>query len=90
MLALRTGWTPQVIGGDAPDGISDRFRQAAHFALYAETLSPIYDDALRASVASAPSDAPMDLRAAVARERLEGTKELGKLRRLLELEVVDG
>lgn len=44
ILALRTGWTPDVIGGDAPGGVSASFRRAAHAALYAERLTPILDE----------------------------------------------
>lgn len=88
MLALRTGWTPQVIGGDAPDGISDRFRRAAHLALFAERVAPLYNEALQASVRTAPMDAAVEYRTAVARARIEAIEELAKMRRLLEM--VDG
>jgi hypothetical protein len=44
ILALRTGWTPDAIGGDGPGGISASFRRACHAFLYAERLTPILDE----------------------------------------------
>lgn len=54
MLALRTGWTPDTISGDAPDGIADEFRRAAHWALYAEAMTTGYADVVAAANADIP------------------------------------
>lgn len=43
MLAIRTGWTPDVIAGETGT-VSNEFREAAHWALYAEAMSPLLDE----------------------------------------------
>lgn len=54
MLALRTGWTPDVIGGDAPNGLSLDLRQACHWALYAEAMTSSYAQLTAAANADIP------------------------------------
>jgi hypothetical protein len=91
MLALRTGWTPAVIGGDAPDGISDDFRRAAHFALFAEHVAPLLRAADKAAALDSSGVKDPRQYAAITRARLAGKREQQHLRELLELdEVTEG
>lgn len=42
MLALETGWTPDVIAGDT-GVVSDEFRRACHWVIYAREMDKVID-----------------------------------------------
>lgn len=89
MLALRTGWTPDVIGGDGPGGVSDAFRRAAHFALYAERLAPVLAEDTQ-TLAMRPEDVDAPFRARLNKARERAHERTTVIRTLLLLDPGDG
>jgi hypothetical protein len=71
VLALRTGWTPETIGGDS-GGVTEAFRRAAHWALFAETLAGT--EGLPPADLRVPPHATPDVRRGVMRLRASGDK----------------
>jgi hypothetical protein len=76
MLALRTGWTPEVIGGDT-GAVTDAFRRALHWLMFAEVLAG--PEGLPPTDLRMPPRATPDQRRAVMRIRAEGSKLRGIL-----------
>lgn len=62
MLALATGWTPEVIGQ-----VSDRFRRACHWAIYARTIA----GPKGLPSIEIPANAPMEQRLAIQSVRAD-------------------
>lgn len=77
MLALRTGWTPEVLAE-----LPLRFRGAAHWAMYAKTLA--------GPEGLPPTDLPQGVPNSVKQEAMLRNAALLPLRRLLFPEDDDG
>lgn len=88
MLALRTGWTPDVIGGDAPGGVTDSFRRACHWALFAESLTPVLDQVREAAAADPSGGDPKEF-ARLSRARLDAQKAKAAIEAELDIAGVD-
>jgi hypothetical protein len=84
MLALRTGWTPDIIGGDADNGITDDFRRDCHMALYGEALSPLLDDIAAALAAPTSGLTPAEF-ARISKVRSQAERERVTLLELLDI-----
>ena len=88
MLALATGWTEHVIGGDGPDGITDDFRRACHHALYARVVAADLaeaEDLARQAEAIDLTTIPTARRSAVRKIRAEAAAQAAAVRARLGL-----
>lgn len=74
MLALRTGWTPEVIGA-----IDNEFREAAHWALWAEAMEPVLGD-LQTVLAASDKGLSNTDKAKIASAKLTATRDLALYR----------
>lgn len=89
MLAVATGWTQRVISGETGE-VSDDFRRASHWALYAGRVGPLLIDAETFAASPEPHGMKPNDRASFARARLDSRERAAFMRTALFPEDDDG